>query len=164
MKQPVQVKVGDRVRDDDSRDEVERIGDVVAVDSMRVKVQWFLTGRTTSILISRIKATRGRSGYSLVDSLVASDSTLSVKSRLEARSETWRAWMLDKLLANAHKGGPEGWENDEVLDLRERVNEELKEFDEAISKHADPAIVRAEAADVANMVMMVADAYEARRP
>lgn len=86
--------------------------------------------------------------------------TMGVLSRLEARSETWRTWMLQKLLANAHKGGPEGWENDDVIDLRERVKEELKELDEAISKGADPEIVRAEASDVANMVMMVADAYE----
>lgn len=92
--------------------------------------------------------------------LMSSNTPTGIKWKLEDRSDAWRKVMLAKLLSNAHKGGPEGWENDDVIDLRERVKEELKELDDAISHHRDPAAIRAEAADVANMVMMVADAYE----
>lgn len=75
----------------------------------------------------------------------------------------WRpevVWFADqmerKLRDNDHKGG---WHGDTLEDLAERAEEELVELHEAIeeSSGADVSRVIDEAADVANMVMMVAD-------
>lgn len=57
----------------------------------------------------------------------------------------------------AAKGGREGWIRDRSKRLLERAREELKELEEELSKAKMSSIVD-EAADVANMVMMVADA------
>jgi len=72
---------------------------------------------------------------------------------LADRIEAWAMRMLGKLFENAEKGGPEGWE------VLVRVHEELEELKTAMKKKRSARLVYDEAADVANMVMMVADAY-----
>lgn len=65
-------------------------------------------------------------------------------------------WFVDlmklKLSLNAHKGG---WQNESIDYLLRRLHEELRELDDGL------ALPRAdhEAADVANMAMMVADVW-----
>jgi len=59
------------------------------------------------------------------------------------------------------KGGREGWEEDDPLDLMRRVQQEARELSKAINRSEPDETVLAEAADVANMAMMVADAYGA---
>lgn len=66
----------------------------------------------------------------------------------------WSTVMLEKLDANKHKG--DHWGDDDPRDLFARVEQELAELAEALSG-MDGAKVYREAADVANMVMMVAD-------
>lgn len=59
----------------------------------------------------------------------------------------------------AEKGGREGWWDDDPMGLANRVAEELRELRGAlILMSPDPRRVLEEAADVANMAMMVADA------
>ncbi len=76
--------------------------------------------------------------------------------------------MEAKLEKNRHKGNREGWLNDDIDDLLERLREELCELDDAICEgHVrmhEPlnaawmaAKVADEAADVANFAMMIAD-------
>ncbi len=66
--------------------------------------------------------------------------------------------MLEELKNNMHKGG---WENDSKESLFRRVGEELEEFlDEMAYVGTDgfsAEKITSEAADVANMIMMVAD-------
>lgn len=76
---------------------------------------------------------------------------------LNRRVDKWAKSMKLKLGCNAHKGNR--WEYDDPRDLLARVREELDELEPAI--HGNGGVVRHEAADVANMAMMVADAYEA---
>lgn len=67
--------------------------------------------------------------------------------------------MVKKLEANKkEKGGREGWINDEPTSLAERVMEETKELQEAVTAKDGGDKALDEAADVANMAMMVADA------
>jgi NTP pyrophosphatase (non-canonical NTP hydrolase) len=67
--------------------------------------------------------------------------------------------MEGKLQANRHKGDREGWVESRPLDLLERVTEELDELLAAVFHRESDEVVAKEAADVANMAMMVADAY-----
>jgi hypothetical protein len=80
----------------------------------------------------------------------------------------WSEPMAAKLRANAHKSG---WLHDAPKVLLDRVNDELEELSEALAKVIESAragalsgyqvaSLRADAADVANMAMMVADAVE----
>lgn len=63
--------------------------------------------------------------------------------------------MERKLRANEHKGG---WLEDDHWDLFKAASDELSELNEAMSRPDDEKIIE-EAADVANMVMMVADVH-----
>lgn len=68
------------------------------------------------------------------------------------------AAMAGKLDANrAKKGGREGWQNQEPGSLVRRVIEEAEELEHAVDTKGAREILL-EAADVANMAMMVADA------
>lgn len=68
------------------------------------------------------------------------------------------AAMVRKLDANrAKKGGREGWQNQEPGSLVRRVIEEAEELEHAVDTKGAREILL-EAADVANMAMMVADA------
>lgn len=69
--------------------------------------------------------------------------------------------MEAKLLANAHKGGPENWLSKDVWGLMECLRAEEKELRQAIESGSTAAIVK-EAADVANFAMMVASWFEER--
>lgn len=67
--------------------------------------------------------------------------------------------MVKKLEENKKKkGGREGWINDEPASLAGRVMEETKELQEALTANDGGEKTLGEAADVANMAMMVADA------
>ncbi|WP_426751755.1 hypothetical protein [Myxococcus sp. Y35] len=69
--------------------------------------------------------------------------------------------LLDK--HRPRKGGREGWVRDAPATLLRRVREEANELANALATGATPAVVMAEAADVANLAMMVADAYAHQR-
>lgn len=84
--------------------------------------------------------------------------------------------MERKLSLNRHKGDREGrpydddpdltyggWLHDEPYQLHWRILEELDELRRAITSGASFEDVAAEAADVANMAMMMADAYGWKR-
>lgn len=71
--------------------------------------------------------------------------------------------MEQKLSENRHKGARSGWLKDLPEVLIKRVEEELLEVKKAM-KNGKPALeVWREAADVANMIGMVADSYEHRK-
>lgn len=67
--------------------------------------------------------------------------------------------MEGKLSMNRHKGDRDGWVEDRPMDLLERVKQELNELLGAVFHEASDEDVAKKAADVANMAMMVADAY-----
>lgn len=64
--------------------------------------------------------------------------------------------MSRKLVENYHKGG---WRDNSVESLRKRIDEELEELDLAIANGRPYDVIAREAADVANMVMMVQDRF-----
>jgi hypothetical protein len=64
-----------------------------------------------------------------------------------------------KLGVNRHKGSRGDWCEDEPRDLLERVKQELTELLIAVFERHSEEEVAWEAADVANMAMMVADSY-----
>ena len=67
--------------------------------------------------------------------------------------------METKLRANAHKGG---WQNCTMAYLTRRLGQEAGELRRAIARNAPSKEVVAEAADVANFAMMIADVYRPR--
>lgn len=69
--------------------------------------------------------------------------------------------MVAKLDENSRKGTRLDWREDSPRDLLRRVRQEVEELAEVI-EYDDPAEVLEEAADVANMAMMVADAFAYR--
>lgn len=81
--------------------------------------------------------------------------------------EAFAKEMEEKLQANIHKGGREGWEDDDPDALCDRLVEEVKELTEALrlrrslplgaSSPAMTSRITQEAADVANFAMMIAD-------
>jgi hypothetical protein len=71
----------------------------------------------------------------------------------------WVNAMIRKLEANNYKG--DGWCEDSPESLLCRVQEELHDLQRAVYAGASDRLVRHEAADVANMAHMVADAYAA---
>ena len=85
-----------------------------------------------------------------------------IEIALADRVENWAKKMLDKLIENKAKGYPEGWEKNPTEQLIERVEEEFIELKTAIKKRQSHKTITAEAADVANMAMMVSDAYKYR--
>jgi NTP pyrophosphatase (non-canonical NTP hydrolase) len=73
--------------------------------------------------------------------------------------ESFRDVMDARLHQNlAHKGDRNNWVNGDVSHLLERVAEELQELREAVELGHSEVLL--EAADVANMAMMVADCYD----
>lgn len=80
-------------------------------------------------------------------------------------AERWRRLMLGQLLANSHKAND--WWNDSPVGLFQHLRSEVQElYESAFPKvedtmEVDPDEVEREAADVANMAMMVADAIRA---
>ena len=64
--------------------------------------------------------------------------------------------MQERLEGNAHKGHWRGCSSEELL---ARVQEELDELKDAVEIGENKLHVAMEAADVANMAMMVADCY-----
>lgn len=75
----------------------------------------------------------------------------------DATLKRWTRNMKRKLMANAHKG--DSWLGDEPLALLRRVREELDELEMALINGDPREEVSDESADVANMAMMVHDAY-----
>lgn len=71
----------------------------------------------------------------------------------------WTRAMREKLRRNAHKGTRKNWTADPPRQLMRRVREEVAELQQAMSFRLTPEQVYEEAADVANMAFMVADAY-----
>lgn len=68
--------------------------------------------------------------------------------------------MEQKLSENRHKGDRPGWLKTKPESLIRRVEEELLEVKEAMASGKPALEVWREAADVANMIGMVADSYE----
>ena len=64
--------------------------------------------------------------------------------------------MLDKLVANSHKGF---WDKTELRYLSMRLTQEREELRRAIEENKSAEEVAKEAADVANFAMMIADRY-----
>lgn len=64
--------------------------------------------------------------------------------------------MKRKLIENKHKGH---WGQDQPEELFRRLLEEAGELIEAVIKNAPYSAVAAEAADVGNIAMMIADIY-----
>jgi NTP pyrophosphatase (non-canonical NTP hydrolase) len=87
-----------------------------------------------------------------------------MKEWARQHGERVAARMEEMLMANAHKGGRGNWIKDDPRDLLARVRQEIDELEAALSAGASPKTVWEEAADVANMVAMVADSYEAQTP
>lgn len=58
----------------------------------------------------------------------------------------------------ARYGGTECWRGADVVQLIAHLRREVEEFEEAILNCADDAEVASEAADVANMAMIILDA------
>lgn len=65
-------------------------------------------------------------------------------------------YMSRKLIENYDKSG---WGMDSIKSLRMRVDQELEELDQAIADGKPYEEIAREAADVANMVMMVQDRF-----
>lgn len=72
----------------------------------------------------------------------------------------WSQSMQGQLISNAHKGT--NWKRDSVESLLVRVQQEIGEMIDAMHEGKEPRDVFKEAADVANMIFMAADAYQAR--
>ena len=68
----------------------------------------------------------------------------------------FHGYMSRKLVENYHKSG---WRLDSVKSLRRRVDQELEELDKAIAAGKPYEVIAREAADVANMVMMIQDRF-----
>lgn len=85
-----------------------------------------------------------------------------MSSPTEQWTKDFAARMEQKLSVNRHKGDRPGWLACSPEDLLARVKEEVAEVEEAIASGANPEEVWAEAADVGNMVAMVADSYASR--
>jgi NTP pyrophosphatase (non-canonical NTP hydrolase) len=75
-------------------------------------------------------------------------------------TSAFRKAMNSKLFLNQHKGNRNGWKMDDPYDLLIRVREETEELAKALDSDNKTEILQ-EAADIANMAMMVADAYDA---
>lgn len=76
----------------------------------------------------------------------------------------WLQAMDGKLKANVHKGGKGDWKNEELLFFASKLTEEVAELMRAVRWHATRGEVMAEAADVANVALMLADSYDWNMP
>ena len=83
-----------------------------------------------------------------------------IESQLQRALTRWRKRMKVKLFEKKHRGA--SWANDTPNSLARRVYQELAELEFAINSKQPVVEVEREAADVANMAMMVADAYAKR--
>lgn len=63
-------------------------------------------------------------------------------------------YMETVLVANDHKGG---WSRCNRAQLLDKLHEEVSELDQVIRKGVSPRDIAREAADVANISMMIAD-------
>jgi DNA-directed RNA polymerase subunit RPC12/RpoP len=79
--------------------------------------------------------------------------------QLALRPEVLRLAQEMERQLRAHDDRP-GWKTEPLFYLYGRMLEETHELSAVIMDAADPCVVWHEAADVANMAMMVADAYE----
>lgn len=87
--------------------------------------------------------------------LTAEQQYLESASRWPRRVVAWFAERMEgKLLENDHKGG---WHDEHPSDLYERLLEEARELKEALMLGAESYDIVREAADVANIAMMLAD-------
>jgi hypothetical protein len=102
--------------------------------------------------------------------LAAAEQTAFVAGRASVKVRPLVLWFAEQMEAalqrNDHKGG---WHGDSPLRLMERLVQESAELEAALSglvlpARAKPGRVRAEAADVANMAMMVADHFREGGP
>lgn len=67
------------------------------------------------------------------------------------------AWEMEKeLKLNDHKGH---WGNVPLSELLDHLKKEVAELEEAVTQNFSPESVLSEAADTANMALMVADVY-----
>lgn len=79
----------------------------------------------------------------------------------ERATEQFRQMMLRKLHAHADKGD---WKTMQVPYLLDRAEQELNEVRQAVSNGSSKQAVQDECADVANLLMMLADNYEGTPP
>lgn len=112
----------------------------------------------------RLQADRDRLKAALEKDLALGGGTAEWRE-VVACVDAFRAVMLEKLAKNQHKGNRAGWWHDYPDALLDRVREETRELAKEVKGdrygHRNlPALVR-EAADVANMAMMVADSARA---
>lgn len=77
----------------------------------------------------------------------------------------WMQAMDDKLKANVHKGGDrECWRNKDVSFFLDKLGEKVAELLKAVRWHEPRRLVLDEAADVANVALMLADSYDWQMP
>ena len=67
----------------------------------------------------------------------------------------WFAAHMETELRN-HDDRP-GWDDDDTMDLFDHLKEEVRELRNALVDSSDDSAIISEAADVANMAMMIAD-------
>lgn len=85
-----------------------------------------------------------------------------LSNTLSEHTRRWRRSMEEKLLENKDKGT--SWFRCNPFDLLVRVQGELHELEFSMRQGLDAKEVRREAADIANMAFMVADAYAEGEP
>jgi hypothetical protein len=86
--------------------------------------------------------------------------------RLEVRPEVDRFAQLMEVELRNHDDRP-GWKNDDVYDLLNHLEDEIRELREAVFESdgdgiVNVSLVESEAVDVGNMAMMVADVVRLR--
>lgn len=79
------------------------------------------------------------------------------KGELRKEVRDFSQQMEIELKINDHKGS---WHGARIEELLEHLKDEVRELEESVNLHYSPACVLSEAADVANMAMMVADNYK----
>lgn len=80
-----------------------------------------------------------------------------LENRLQRALTRWRKRMKVKLFEKRYRGAD--WDKDTPKSLLRRVRQELTELEKAVGLKKSVKEVEREAADVANMANMVADAY-----
>ena len=76
----------------------------------------------------------------------------------------WILAMDTKLQANAHKGDTGDWKTEELSFFMGKLAEEVAELQKALRWHEPRNVVYDEAADVANVALMLADSYDWHSP
>lgn len=115
------------------------------------------TGRNVSVLVTELTRP-DRFG------LPAGLCVMSIRREGEPRAQVMRlAYEMERnLRLNDHKGGRKDWITKARCKLMEELRDEVKELEDAVANHGDGAEgglddMQAEAADVANLAMMIAD-------